>query len=121
MEIVDSVIAEDRDAPEITVELVNDTGEDETDKITTNPSLTGTVIDESKIVSFEISRTGILPVTGGEGQTPVTGESDSFIEVTTELESDGSFVLNREVLEEVLGETLPLGINTIYLRATDEI
>ncbi len=46
--------------------------------------------------------------------------TDDFVEVTTELESDGTFVLNRETLEEVLGETLPLGINTIYLRATDE-
>jgi len=105
VEIVDSVINEDRDAPEITVELVSDTGEDETDKITTDPSLTGTVIDESGIVSFELS---------------FTGESDSFVEVTAELENDGNFVLEREVLEEVLGETLPLGMNTVYLRATDE-
>ena len=105
VKVVDSVINEDRDAPEITVELANDTGEDETDKITTDPSLTGTVIDESEISSFELS---------------FTGESDSFVEVTAELETDGNFVLNREILEEVLGETLPLGVNTIYLRATDE-
>ncbi len=105
VEVVDRVIDEDRDAPEITVELVNDTGEDETDKMTADPSLTGTVIDGSEIVSFELS---------------FTGESESFVEVTAELESDGNFVLEREVLEEVLGETLPLGMNAIYLRATDE-
>jgi hypothetical protein len=111
LEIAGESVNKDNSPPTITVELAKDTGEDETDKITTDPSLTGTVIDESEVVSFEISRTGILPV---------TGESDSFVEVTSSLESDGSFVLNREVLEEVLGETLPEGVNTIYLRATDE-
>ncbi len=69
LEVINNVIAEDRDAPEITVELANDTGEDETDKITTDPSLTGTVIDESKIVSLEIS---VSPVTGEV--SPVAGE-----------------------------------------------
>ncbi|MDY6805765.1 MAG: DUF4114 domain-containing protein [Cyanobacteriota bacterium] len=105
LEIVDELINGSSQAPTITVELANDTGEDDTDKITTDPSLTGEVIDDGEVVSFSLS---------------LTGESESFVDVTAELESDGSFVLDRSVIESVLPETLPLGINTVYLRATDE-
>jgi hypothetical protein len=57
-EVVGELVNGDREAPTITVELANDTGEDNADKITIDPSLTGTVIDESEVVSFEISGTG---------------------------------------------------------------
>ena len=95
----------DVEVPIISAELANDTGEDDTDNITSDPTIIGTINTESEVVSL----------TAGFNETSV----EDFVDVTTGLLEDGSFELDQELLEDVLGETLTNGTYTLKLQATD--
>ncbi|NET42562.1 Ig-like domain-containing protein [Okeania sp. SIO2B3] len=92
-------------APIISAELANDTGEDDSDNITSDPTIIGTINTESEIVSL----------TAGFNETP----AEDFVDITTGLLEDGTFELDQELLEEVLGDTLTNGTYTLKLQGTD--
>ena len=101
-----NVIVEiDINSPIIDVSLNNDTAPNNTtntDRITSDPSISGTITDNNDIVSL------------------LAGFNDNLFDVTSSLQSDGSFSFDRNQLETILGNTLEDGIQTLQLQATDE-
>ncbi|MDM9580196.1 Ig-like domain-containing protein [Nostoc sp. GT001] len=98
----------DQDAPVISATLVRDTAPantTNTDKITFDPSITGTVTDVNQVVSFR----------AGFNNPNVT----NFVNVLPARQSDGSFSFSRPQLEQIYGGTLPDGQHILYLQATD--
>ncbi len=90
--------------PVILSNLANDTGLSSLDRITSIPTVTGTVTDDGTITTL---RAGI-------DNTPV----GSYVNVTADLVGN-SFTFNRTRLEQILGTTLTDGIHTLHLQATD--
>ncbi|MGB3536221.1 MAG: S8 family serine peptidase [Microcoleaceae cyanobacterium] len=89
--------------PTLEAQLVNDTGSSDTDNITSDPTISGTVTDSSGIRNLEAS----------------FGDEDEFIDVSDALEADGTFTLNLTELEEVSGGELTDGDYTLLLRSQD--
>ncbi|UBF30710.1 Ig-like domain-containing protein (plasmid) [Kovacikia minuta CCNUW1] len=99
----------DLDAPIILAELVNDTslyGYTNTDGITSDPTVSGTVTNVDQVT---VLRAGF-----GNIQTA------NFIDITAQLQADGSFTLNQAQLEAIYGGTLSQGAHTLHLQAEDE-
>ena len=93
----------DTNPPEIEAILVNDTGSSSNDSITSDPSIMGMVDDESEIASLS------------------AGFDDSLTDITSTLQSDGSFSLSEAILQEINGNNpLEDGDYTLSLVATDE-
>ncbi|OUL33998.1 putative Ig domain-containing protein [Nostoc sp. 106C] len=95
-------------APIITATLARDTaplGQTNTDKITFDPTIAGTVIDASPILEFR----------AGFNNTPPT----NYTNVIAQRNSDGSFSFTRAQLETIYGSTLLDGIYTLHLQAKD--
>ncbi|WP_044172758.1 DUF4114 domain-containing protein, partial [Kamptonema formosum] len=105
-QILDEINSADTEPPEIAAYLENDTGEDSADGITSDPAIAGTVIDVSGIFSLRAGFEG-MPV-------------ESFTEIASRLNEDGTFSLDRNALEEIFGGALSEGSHTLYLRAIDE-
>ena len=95
----------DLDASVIIASLVQDTGTSNSDGITSNPTITGTVTDTSQISALR----------AGFDST----QTASFVNITTQLQADGSFTLNQTQLETIYGGTLPQGAHTLHLQAVD--
>ncbi|MBP0011432.1 Ig-like domain-containing protein, partial [Roseofilum sp. Belize Diploria] len=93
----------EQNPPIITTELLNDSGLSAEDLITNDPSITGSIIDESVIEQLQISFDGT-----------------NFSEITSSLEEDGSFTLDNQTLNTLNGETLADGEHTLSVQATDE-
>ncbi|MGB3401310.1 MAG: S8 family serine peptidase [Microcoleaceae cyanobacterium] len=91
--------------PVIEAQLTNDTGNSDTDNITSDPSITGTVTDSSGLRNLEAS----------------FGDEDEFIDVSDALLPDGTFTLNLTQLEEVSGGELADGDYTLLLRSQDTV
>jgi hypothetical protein len=85
----------------ITLSLANDTGLDDRDNITTDPTITGTVTNSDQIAELEVS-------IGGE-----------FVPIETAIADDGSFTLTQNQLEEALNTSFVDGIYTVQLRTVD--
>ncbi len=99
----------DRDAPVITASLLHDTapnGQTNSDRITFDPTITGTVIDASRVAEFK----------AGFDST----QAASFTNITAFRNANGSFTFDRTVLETIYGGTLPDGFHTLHLQAVDE-
>ena len=97
-----SLAIADTTPPEIKVVLVNDTGSSAGDFITSDPTIIGIVNDESEIASLS------------------AGFNDSLADITSALQSDGSFNLSEEILQEINSDNpLADGEYTLYLVATD--
>ena len=105
-EIVEIELSLDTVAPEIFVELANDTGESDTDKLTADPTVIANVLDDSEIVSLKAGLNN--------------NSTADFIDLTAELEINGSLELTPELLEEMLGDVLTDGTYTLYFQAVDE-
>jgi RHS repeat-associated protein len=99
------VLNDDTTPPAIAAALTNDTGTSNSDRITSNPTISGTVTDDSNIASFR----------AGFDDTPVT----EFANITPLLNSNGSFTLSRTQLETINRNPLRDGIHTLSLIATD--
>ncbi|MGL5082039.1 MAG: DUF2272 domain-containing protein [Microcoleaceae cyanobacterium] len=89
----------------ITLNLANDTGDRGDDRVTSDPTITGTIPNQGTIQSFR----------AGFDDTPV----EEFVDISASLQEDGSFELNRERLEEIKGETLENGEYTLKLQIID--
>lgn len=88
--------------PLITASLAEDTGVSDADGITTNPTIRGTVSDGNEITALQASLGG------------------NVVDVAVELEADGSFELNRELLAAINGSPLIDGNYTLQLSARDD-
>ncbi|MGB7412759.1 MAG: hypothetical protein WA902_00985, partial [Thermosynechococcaceae cyanobacterium] len=99
----------DTTAPIITAALANDTGPSGTnsDGITSDPTITGQVTDESEIVSFR----------AGFDDTPPS----EYVDILSALAADGSFVLDPTILEQINGGPLTDGAYTLNLIAIDAL
>ncbi len=98
-------VVADTIAPEITVGLAQDTGVSHSDGITFDPSVAGTLTDESPIVSFRAGLDGTA--------TP------SFLDVLGSLEADHGFLFTAGQLDAMNGAPLADGTHTLHLQATD--
>jgi hypothetical protein len=90
--------------PVILVGLVEDTGISDIDLITSNPTVTGSVVDDGTIVRFMAGLDEMLP--------------ENFVDVTADLQGS-AFTFTRERLEQILGTPLLDGPHTLHLQAVD--
>ena len=90
--------------PEIEVSLVNDTGESDSDLITSDPSVSGRVTDSGQVAWLRVGLDDMAV--------------DNFVDVA--VEADGSWSLDRAQLEEIYGATLPTGSRVLHFQAADE-
>ena len=100
--IVESQKNQDTTPPDITAALSNDTGIDSTDNITFDPILGGAVTDNSPIVVFQ------------------AGFGNELVDISSTLQDDGSFFLDRDKLAEINGGELVDGEYTLMLVAQDQ-
>ncbi|MDV3352054.1 peroxidase family protein [Leptothoe sp. LEGE 181152] len=91
----------DGDAPVLTLALQSDTGRDATDGITQTPTLVGTVNDASDLARVTVS----------------VGETN--LDITDQVQPDGSFTLDETVLEALVGSALIDGSYEIAVIAED--
>ena len=105
-QIVNFINSADTTPPQISAGLANDTGFNNTDKITLDPTITGSIIDASKIYSFRARFNNTTPGT--------------YIDAIDLIKADGSFTFNRQQLETIYGASLPDGTHSLYLQAIDE-
>ncbi|WP_107666422.1 Ig-like domain-containing protein [Cyanothece sp. BG0011] len=75
----------DSNAPNIGISLLNDTGISNSDNITNDPSLTGSISDLSDIETFNL-------------RNDLRGSS---IDITNLIQSDGSFTISKAILEQI--------------------
>jgi hypothetical protein len=100
-------IALDNEAPVIQAELVRDTaphGTTNTDRITFDPTISGSLTDASAIASFWAR----------------LNTTSNFVNILPQRQADGRFTLSRAQLEQVFGASLPDGGHTLQLQAEDE-
>ena len=100
-------VTDDIFTPIIEVNLINDTGNSNSDFITNDPRITGQIIDNSTITEFSALFD--------------RSESGNFVNILEQLEPDGSFTLDETVLNQINGGMdLSDGSQTLILTATDE-
>ena len=90
-------------APVITSSLLNDTGSSNSDKITSEASIKGTVADASQITKFQAKL-----------------NAGNFVDVLGKLNLDGSFALDKAALTQINGGQLPDGVYQLSLKAEDK-
>lgn len=103
----------DVDAPAFTnFQLTQDTGSSNTDRISTNVAMQGTVIDADGA--------GVEKL---EARIDGVGGSGAFVDITDDagITAAGNFTISRTVLDRIFGGTLSVGRHTIELLATDTL
>ncbi|MGK7956697.1 MAG: hypothetical protein AB4063_15825, partial [Crocosphaera sp.] len=96
----------DSNAPNIGVSLLNDAGISDTDNISSNPTIRGTITDFSDIETLEIRN---IP-------EPILGLTIAR-DITNLIDADGNFIVGTDILSQVL--PLSSGSFTVYLEGTD--
>jgi hypothetical protein len=96
-------VAQDNNAPVITARLTNDTGSSNSDTITFDATINGTVVDASNVATFTASFDGT-----------------NYVNILPQRQADGSFSLTKSQLETIKGSSLSDGNYTLRLIATDE-
>ncbi|MEE8451409.1 MAG: Ig-like domain-containing protein, partial [Thermoguttaceae bacterium] len=103
--VVNLELIGDDDAPLIQVGLENDTGRSQTDGITSNATIAGTITDASEIVSLQGSI-----------------DAGAAVDLLSNVAADGSFQLDPAQLEQIAGASLANnGQHTLHLVAEDEL
>jgi RHS repeat-associated protein len=97
-------VALDKEAPLVNLQLASDTGNNTSDKITNNPTITGKVTDVSGLSAVTVSLNPNL--TNG-------------VNITTSLQADGTFSFDKAALTQLNGGQLPDGNYQVYLQAID--
>ncbi len=92
----------DTTAPDISLELANDTGDSNTDGVTTDPTVTGTITDAGEIVALR------------------AGFDGNLTDISDELGADGRFELNQLDLQILQGTPLADGEISLEVEAEDE-
>ncbi len=93
----------DTTVPQLTLALANDTGSSASDRLTSEPTLRGTVLDEGPLATLEARING-------------TG---NFADVLSRVEAGGQFNFDRALLETLYGNPLADGLYTVEVRSTD--
>ena len=93
----------DREPPVLALELLNDTGRSDSDRVTSDFSLFGRVTDASAL----------------DSSTLKLGEREP-LDLSDELDADGRFTLSADRLEELYGQPVADGRYTLTLQASDE-
>ena len=101
-----SKVTQDTTAPVIAAALLNDTATN-SDGISADATITGTVTDASGIVSLRAGLDNTLPV--------------DFTEITAVLQPGGQFTLDLSQLTLINGDELLDGSHTLYLQAVDAV
>jgi Bacterial Ig-like domain/Bacterial Ig domain/LVIVD repeat len=96
---------QDLDPPVISAALANDTGASNSDKVTQDPTVTGTVVDASAIASF---------LAGFDGAA-----IGAFVSVLQTLQPGGAFTLDADTIAQINGGPLAEGQHTLHLLASD--
>jgi hypothetical protein len=96
----------DGEAPDISAALANDTGRDDADEITFDPTVSGTVTDAGAVAAFRAGLDG----------TP----EGAFTDVLSSLGPGGTFILDAPALAAINGGPLAEGDHTLHLVATDD-
>jgi methionine-rich copper-binding protein CopC len=99
-----NAVFEDKNLPSLNVGLSEDTGANKLDRVTSNPVITGTVTDDSAIRRL---RAGF-------------GDTSKTIDVSSLLQDDGSFTLDRQELATIQGSELVDGDYKLILEAEDK-
>ncbi len=87
----------DRDPPDLSAKLVNDTGASNSDNFTADMTIAGSVTDQSRIKSFQVSF---------DGQAPVS--------LLSLLQSDGSYTMSPAQLAAKAGITVIDGTHSLH-------
>ncbi len=95
---------ESSELPTLTVSLASDTGTSDSDGITQDPALVGSVISANTVATLQLSLDGV-----------------TFQDITADLDETGSFSLSATRLAELNGGALPDGEYSLSLLATDEL
>jgi hypothetical protein len=98
-----SKVQSDLNPPLINVTLLNDTGESNSDSITNDATISGIVRDESGVTSLEVGFVG----------------SNNLVDITSQLNADGSFTLDESQLQQIRGDILVEGEYQLNLTAID--
>ncbi|WP_017327401.1 Ig-like domain-containing protein [Synechococcus sp. PCC 7336] len=100
---------EDTTAPDLIAELAIDTGVSDSDSITAEVAIAGTVADDRELVALR-----------AQIQTFQTfGEPIAGVDLIGEVQADGSFSLDRQLLEFVFGQPLETDVYFLELDAED--
>jgi hypothetical protein len=99
-----SAVFEDKNSPDLKAGLLEDTGANKLDQVTSNPVITGTVTDDGAIRRL---RAGF-------------GDSGKTIDILSLLQDDGSFTLDRQELATLQGNELIDGDYKLILEAEDK-
>jgi hypothetical protein len=91
--------------PVITASLLHDNGVSNVDHISNDPTVTGSVVDDSPIATF---------TAGFDSAAPA-----SFTNLLADLSSTGAFTLSPSRLEDIYGGVIPDGPHTLHFVATD--
>src|SRR6267143_665590 len=91
--------------PAVTQGLASDTGISATDHITSNATITGTILDLNSIASFRAGFDATLPAT--------------FTDILSDLLANGTFSLTTTRLNQISGGTLSDGTHTLHVQAVD--
>ena len=97
--------------PEVTTPLINaifsrDTGSSATDNITSDATVEGVIADYTEVATFQAKVEG--------------ARNSAFIDITDRLEADGRFMLTQSQLNDIVGEPLPDGPQTLILQTLDD-
>ncbi|NJN11930.1 MAG: DUF4114 domain-containing protein [Richelia sp. RM1_1_1] len=84
----------------ITVGLVNDTGLSQTDSVTNDPSLIGSISNASQVTSFKAGFNG----------------NQGLVDISDSLQSDGSFSLDKQKLEQIKNGSLTDAIAFLHYK-----
>jgi methionine-rich copper-binding protein CopC len=99
-----SAVFEDKNSPDLKAGLLEDTGANKLDQVTSNPVITGTVTDDGAIRRL---RAGF-------------GDSGKTIDILSLLQDDGNFTLDRQELVTLQGSELIDGDYKLILEAEDK-
>ena len=98
------IVALDKTAPVVTLNLTNDTGTSNSDLVTNNPSISGKVTDVSGVQSVKVS---------------FKADLTQSLDITTKLQADGTFTLDKTFLTQLKGGQLIDGSYQLYIQAAD--
>jgi membrane-associated phospholipid phosphatase/methionine-rich copper-binding protein CopC len=96
-------ITVDTTKPVINVSLLNDTGANISDRVTSDGIITGKVTDANSIAKFQAKL-----------------NSGNFVDVLAKLNPDGGFSLDKATLTQINGGKFPDGIYQLSLQAEDK-
>ena len=104
--VVNIVMQSDSDGPDVTAALQTDTGVSATDGITSDPTVTGTIADDSEVSAFAAT---------------INGRASFDLTTLFDPNASNSFELSASALAQIAGGTLPAGPIELSLESTDSL